>query len=62
MNEQMNEQRTLCHRCAAAYRDAGYYIRRDYNATVKDSCDICGRMGWQFWIAVEERNHANKTM
>lgn len=46
----MKEQRTLCHRCAAAYRDAGYYIRRDYNATVKDACDICGRMGWTYLL------------
>lgn len=46
----MIEQRTLCYRCANNYRDAGYIIRRDYSITIKDACDICGRMGWQYWI------------
>lgn len=46
----MKEQRTLCGMCAAAYRDAGYIVRRDYNITIKDNCDICGCMGWEYLV------------
>ena len=46
----MKEQRTLCGMCAAAYRDAGYIVRRDYSVTIKDNCDICGRLGWDYYI------------
>ncbi len=51
----MKEERTLCHRCANDYRDAGYEVKRDYTVTVKDTCDICGRYGWQYWVDNEIR-------
>jgi len=58
----MSEQRTLCHRCANNYRDAGYYLIRDYTVIVKDACDVCGRAGWQYWLVDERDRRVDKTL
>ena len=45
------DKRTLCTRCYRDYVSAGYAIRRDYDVTVKDSCDFCGyTSGWTYYI------------
>lgn len=58
----MKEQRTLCHSCVQDYEEAGYYVKPDYSTQYKDRCDICGRMGWVYWIEKETLNkkHSRK--
>jgi hypothetical protein len=51
------DKRTLCPRCYRDYVSAGYAIRRDYDVTVKDDCDICGRPGWEYWV-IKGEHHA----
>lgn len=46
----MKDQRTLCGRCAKEYRQAGYYVDRDYTVEDKQPCDKCGRLGWCYWV------------
>lgn len=48
----MKEQRTLCHSCVQDYEEAGYCVKPDYSTQYKDRCDICGRMGWVYWIEI----------
>lgn len=54
------EQRTLCYRCKQNYIDAGIRVERDYSVKYKDTCDICNKLGWQYWIT--NREYVNKTM
>jgi hypothetical protein len=62
----MSDQRTLCHRCANGYRDAGYYLIRDYTIVIKDECDMCRRTGWVYKIwrrkGDKRGRYANKTL
>ena len=51
------DKRTLCTRCYRDYVSAGYAIRRDYDVTAKDDCDICGRPGWEYWV-IKGEHHA----
>lgn len=40
----------LCARCEDDYRDAGEKIHRDKETTVRDRCEMCGKIGLTFWI------------
>jgi hypothetical protein len=42
--------RTLCYRCKQNYIEAGIKLERDYSVKYKDTCDICGRLGWDYYI------------
>jgi len=46
----MNEQRTLCYRCANDYRDAGYILKSIAYQAHKQECFKCNRMGWTYLI------------
>jgi hypothetical protein len=44
------EQIVLCGPHARDYRLAGEEIDLDEDVRVKDSCEICGSLGWTYWI------------
>ena len=52
--------RTLCHRCANDYRDAGYRLSKRGYQSVKEPCDICHvRPGLDYTVTPKERRAAN---
>jgi ribosomal protein S27AE len=47
---ELKDIRTLCPRCAAEYITASYKLKRDYSVIMRDNCDKCGRMGFQYEV------------
>lgn len=61
----MKREITLCLRCLADYRNAGYIVKRDYQNQIKSPCEICSRDGldYYFYEKKERREkHANETL
>lgn len=44
----MDGKRTLCKRCVGDYRLAGFYAFLNGYQTEKESCDLCGRPGFEY--------------
>ena len=53
----MIEQITLCAACVSDHFTAGYTLTPDYNVNQREPCEVCGRMGWTYWI---DREHYGK--
>ena len=52
----VDPKRTLCERCVKDYRYAGFLAVPDRNNVVRESCDICGRLGYTYIVKAPERN------
>lgn len=50
----MDDIRTLCIRCKSDYEDAGYEVVFTCNK-VKQPCDICGTMGFDYIIKAKDK-------
>lgn len=44
------DARTLCFGCKQSYMSAGFVIKPMLKQTVKQPCEICGRLGFEYEI------------
>lgn len=44
------EKRTLCHRCAQSYREAGYILQHEDYCNIREPCDLCSRLGYEYEV------------
>lgn len=49
----------LCYRCKQAYESAGYIVRRVPNNKIKDKCEICTRLGFEYYAKGQKRKCVN---
>lgn len=46
------DTRVLCKKCKSAYEDAGYRVFYIHKQECKQSCDICGRDGFEYGVVI----------
>ncbi len=53
----VDPRRTLCARCVNDYKIAGFFVEPSMHSTIKEPCDICGRLGFEYVVG---RTHQKK--